>query len=59
MASVTSKPNLTEGFYPTRIDLAADTRISVVKILNQTLASTLDLKTQTDIRYRLALEQAP
>ena len=47
MASVQSKPNLTEGFYPTRIDLAADTRISVVKILNQTLASTLDLKTQT------------
>jgi starvation-inducible DNA-binding protein len=32
--------------YPTRIDLPADVRISVVEILNQTLAATLDLKTQ-------------
>jgi starvation-inducible DNA-binding protein len=35
------------GFYPTRIDLAADIRTQVVGILSQTLASSLDLKTQT------------
>lgn len=46
MASVTSKPK-TEGFYPTSIDLPLDTRTNIVKILSQTLASTLDLKTQT------------
>jgi starvation-inducible DNA-binding protein len=34
-------------FYPTRIDLSADVRSSVVDILNQSLAATLDLKTQT------------
>jgi starvation-inducible DNA-binding protein len=34
-------------FYPTRIDLAADIRTAVVNILSQTLASSLDLKTQT------------
>lgn len=33
-------------FYPTRIDLAADIRQKVAEMLNQTLAATLDLKTQ-------------
>jgi starvation-inducible DNA-binding protein len=33
--------------YPTRIDLAAEVRTEVIKLLNQTLAATLDLKTQT------------
>lgn len=33
--------------YPTRIDLAAEVRTEVIKILNKTLAATLDLKTQT------------
>jgi starvation-inducible DNA-binding protein len=37
----------TARFYPTRIDLATDVRESVVPILNQSLAATLDLKTQT------------
>ena len=32
--------------YTTRIDLATDIRIKVIEILNQTLAATLDLKTQ-------------
>lgn len=32
--------------YSTRIDIPADTRAEVITILNQTLASTLDLKTQ-------------
>lgn len=34
-------------FYPTRLDLAADLRKKVAEILNQSLAATLDLKTQT------------
>ena len=34
-------------FYPTRIDLATDIRSQVVDILSQSLATTLDLKTQT------------
>lgn len=37
----------TARFYPTRIDLAANVRQDVVSILNQTLAASLDLKTQT------------
>ncbi|ERN42264.1 DNA-binding ferritin-like protein (oxidative damage protectant) [Rubidibacter lacunae KORDI 51-2] len=32
--------------YATRIDLAADQRLAIVEILNATLATTLDLKTQ-------------
>jgi starvation-inducible DNA-binding protein len=35
-----------KGFYQTRIDLAFEVRSEVVKLLNQTLAATLDLKTQ-------------
>lgn len=34
-------------FYPTRIDLDIDVRKQVAGVLNQTLAATLDLKTQT------------
>lgn len=37
----------TARFYPTRNDLSAETRERVVAILNQSLAATLDLKTQT------------
>ncbi|MDB9313570.1 DNA starvation/stationary phase protection protein Dps [Spirulina sp. CS-785/01] len=33
-------------FYPTRIDLSADIRSTVVATLSQSLATTLDLKTQ-------------
>jgi starvation-inducible DNA-binding protein len=43
MVSTVSK----EKLYNTRIDLSEDIRAKVVEILNQTLAATLDLKTQT------------
>ncbi|MEM9271792.1 MAG: DNA starvation/stationary phase protection protein Dps [Cyanobacteria bacterium P01_F01_bin.143] len=33
--------------YSTRIDIPEDVRVRVIETLNQTLASTLDLKTQT------------
>ena len=36
-----------EKLYTTRIDLAEDIRVNVIETLNQTLAATLDLKTQT------------
>lgn len=35
-----------QHLYPTRIDLASETRKQVVEILNHALATTLDLKTQ-------------
>ncbi len=38
--------NTQPTFYNTRIDLPADTRRQVVETLTQTLATTLDLKTQ-------------
>jgi starvation-inducible DNA-binding protein len=41
-----SKTQTTGRFYPTRIDLTADIRLEVVAILSQTLAASLDLKTQ-------------
>ncbi|HIK45010.1 MAG TPA: DNA starvation/stationary phase protection protein Dps [Leptolyngbyaceae cyanobacterium M65_K2018_010] len=47
VATPTKKAEATGRFYPTRIDLAADVRSQVVATLNQTLAATLDLKTQT------------
>lgn len=47
MTSVTIKPNTRVPFYPSRIDLSIDTRTKVVEILSKTLATTLDLKTQT------------
>lgn len=43
MVSTVSKQKL----YATRIDLPEDIRAKVIEILNQTLAATLDLKTQT------------
>ena len=43
MVSTVSRQKL----YSTRIDLPEDTRVKVIEILNQTLAATLDLKTQT------------
>ena len=43
MVSTVSKQKM----YSTRIDLAEDIRVKVIAILNQTLAATLDLKTQT------------
>lgn len=45
MVAATSRPS--KRFYPTRIDIAMDVRSQVAEILNQTLAATLDLKTQT------------
>ena len=43
MVSTVSKQKL----YGTRIDLAEEVRVKAIAILNQTLAATLDLKTQT------------
>ena len=43
MVSTISKQKL----YSTRIDLREDVRVRTIEILNQTLAATLDLKTQT------------
>ena len=43
MVSTISKQKL----YSTRNDIAEDVRIKVIDILNQSLAATLDLKTQT------------
>ncbi|NEQ30396.1 MAG: DNA starvation/stationary phase protection protein Dps [Leptolyngbya sp. SIO4C5] len=47
VATPTRESKTSRRFYPTRIDLPADTRVQVVDLLNQTLAATLDLKTQT------------
>ncbi len=48
MTATTSRPSKSNRrFYPTRIDLPQDVRSQVTEILNQTLAATLDLKTQT------------
>lgn len=41
-----SENNRKARLYPSRIDLAAETRATVSGLLNQTLATTLDLKTQ-------------
>ncbi len=38
--------DLSSRLYPSRIDIPADARSKIVAILNQTLAATLDLKTQ-------------
>ncbi|WP_017652815.1 DNA starvation/stationary phase protection protein Dps [Fortiea contorta] len=37
---------LSSRLYPTRIDIPAEARVQIVTLLNQTLAATLDLKTQ-------------
>jgi starvation-inducible DNA-binding protein len=42
-----SNNNLASQLYPTRIDIPADTRTQIVVLLNQTLAATSDLKSQT------------
>lgn len=41
-----SNKNNKQRFYTTRIDIPQATRSQVIEILNQTLATTLDLKTQ-------------
>ena len=33
-------------YYPTRIDVPPEVQVEVIDLLNQTLATTLDLKTQ-------------
>ena len=43
MVSTISKQKL----YSTRIDIAEEVRVKVIDVLNQSLAATLDLKTQT------------
>ena len=45
MVATSAKP--TVRFYPTRNDLSASVREQVVTILSQSLAASLDLKTQT------------
>ncbi len=47
MVATPTKSESTRRFYPTRIDLAADVRSQIVAVLNQSLAATFDLKTQT------------
>ncbi|BCL34561.1 DNA starvation/stationary phase protection protein Dps [Nostoc sp. MS1] len=42
-----SDNTLSSRLYPSRIDLPAEKRVQIIGILNQTLAATLDLKTQT------------
>jgi starvation-inducible DNA-binding protein len=46
MVATPVKAEAKRRFYPTRIDLAADVRSQVCEVLSQTLAATLDLKTQ-------------
>ena len=47
MVATPAKTDAAKRFYPTRIDLPQEVRAQVADILNQTLAATLDLKTQT------------
>lgn len=42
-----SNNQVSSRLHPTRIDIPAEARSKIVVILNQTLAATLDLKTQT------------
>jgi len=42
-----SDNKVSSRLYPTRIDIPAEARSQIVVILNQTLAASLDLKTQT------------
>jgi len=46
MVATPVKTKTTGQYYATRIDLALDIRKAVVEILSQTLAASLDLKTQ-------------
>ncbi|MEO0409004.1 MAG: DNA starvation/stationary phase protection protein Dps [Cyanobacteria bacterium P01_A01_bin.135] len=45
-ATVSRTTKAAHRMYPTRIDLPAEVRTSVIEHLNKTLATTLDLKTQ-------------
>ncbi|WP_072622135.1 DNA starvation/stationary phase protection protein Dps [Spirulina major] len=47
MTATIPSQHTAQHHYETRIDLAAEVRSPVINILSQTLASTLDLKTQT------------
>jgi starvation-inducible DNA-binding protein len=47
MVTTPTKTEAGRRFYPTRIDMGIEVRSQVADILNQTLAATLDLKTQT------------
>ncbi|HSM84378.1 MAG TPA: DNA starvation/stationary phase protection protein Dps [Nodosilinea sp.] len=47
MVATPVKTEAKRRFYPTRIDMPAQVRSQVCELLNQTLAATLDLKTQT------------
>ncbi|MCC5616630.1 DNA starvation/stationary phase protection protein Dps [Nostoc sp. CHAB 5836] len=42
-----SDSTISSRLYPTRIDIPAEARVQIVVLLNQTLAASLDLKTQT------------
>jgi starvation-inducible DNA-binding protein len=42
-----SDHKLSSRLFPTRIDISTEVRSQLVSVLNQTLAATLDLKTQT------------
>ncbi|MBW4558496.1 MAG: DNA starvation/stationary phase protection protein Dps [Trichormus sp. ATA11-4-KO1] len=44
---MTDSNTLASRLYPTRIDILAESRVQIVVILNQSLAATMDLKTQT------------
>ncbi|WP_008310334.1 DNA starvation/stationary phase protection protein Dps [Leptolyngbya sp. PCC 6406] len=44
---VATMSKATAQFYPSRIDLSQEIRFKVVELLNQSLAASLDLKTQT------------
>ncbi|MBD0336797.1 MAG: DNA starvation/stationary phase protection protein Dps [Cyanobacteria bacterium Co-bin13] len=47
MVATPTKLEAARRFYPTHIDLPMEVRSQVVNLLNQTLAATLDLKTQS------------
>jgi starvation-inducible DNA-binding protein len=47
MRKTMSTNNLASRLYPTRSDIPADKRIEIVALLNQTLAATSDLQSQT------------
>ncbi|MEG3439772.1 DNA starvation/stationary phase protection protein Dps [Pannus brasiliensis CCIBt3594] len=46
MVATNARSEFTGRYYPTRIDLGLETRKTVIETLSQTLAASLDLKTQ-------------
>lgn len=46
MAKKSERESTKNGLHPTRIDLSGKSRLQLVAILNETLAETLDLKSQ-------------